>query len=237
MKSSEDGNAPSSTSSSTNKGSDPGYRLAVRTGSGDVTKTVSTDDAITTARSRRTGSFDRLQRSVTECKKQIEIVAVRDGVKVVTPNVGESLFRPARIEALARKYLKAATTAGGDAAVRKAAAQLEKALEEYETTSGDTTEKVFNTRTFKQALETELSEIGAKLNGIASYIAGHVSRADRAELYSRLVRARPSATHARRAAADGATAQPTTTALPALPAVPATIVPPSSEHPIMSANA
>ena len=204
------------------------------------TKTITADDAITAARLRREESFDRLQRSVTECKKQIEIVAVRDGVKVVVPNVSAWLHQPARIEALAAKYLKAATTAGDDPAVKKAAAQLEKALEEYQTASGDATENVFNTRTFKQAMETELGELGAKLNGIASYVAGHVTPVERAELYNRLVRARASFTRPRKAAADAAATAPTAqpTAQPsAMPAIQPTPVPPSSEHPSISANA
>jgi len=200
-------------------------------------KTISADDAITAARARRVDSFERLQRAVTECKKQIEIVAVREGKNVMVPTVSKSLFYPSRIEGLAEKYLKAAITAGDDPAVKKAATLVQKAIEEYATASGDTTENVFNTRTFKKGTEFELDEINTKLNGFASYIAGHVSPADRAELYSRLVRARPASVHH----AKTVTTPPVTvssTQPVAIPTVPAGVnVPQTGEHAQLSATA
>jgi len=154
-------------------------------------KTLTSDDSTAAARARKDDSFVRLQKAITETKKQYEIVKVRDGKQIVIPAVSSALFNPSRIGSLAQKYIKAGKAAGDDPVVKKSLANLQKVADEYADDSGDTTQNVFDTRTLKRGVEFELDEINTKLNGFAAYVAAHVSRADRAELYSRLVRARP----------------------------------------------
>jgi hypothetical protein len=143
-------------------------------------------DDVTSFRSRRADAYDKLRRSIMESKKAIEMVAWRDRKEVVVPKVSKSIFFANRIKALAADYLKALETAGKDATVDKAALSLKSAYDEYLKACSDATEKVFARRTFRNGLGAEIEEIDGRLDALVLFVAFHVSRDDRAELFSRI---------------------------------------------------
>ena len=207
---------------------------------GYVSRTISSSDEVAVARALRADTFDALQRALIECRKNIEIVAVRDGKNVVLPLTGRELPSPRRIIALTGDYLQAAATAGDDPALAKSAEVLRTALDAYLAARGARTNKVYVRRTFREGMDAELGGLAARVSGYTSLIAYNVSDAERRQLLMRIKSTLPR----QKGKAAGEAGQPATGAemqrtatVTTLQAVPTTTVPPSSEHPTMSANA
>lgn len=197
-------------------------------------------DDVAVARTSRDDSFENLQRSILGCKKVVEMVVIRDGKGVLVPTVSSLIKNPARIHILAGKYLKAAEQAGRDPAVVKAAASLKSALDRYVSIYNDAYDKVSATHTAREKMAVDLVGLGGEVNAYKILIASRSPAELRRELDSRLKAALPRKSNKKAPAPEApVTMQTAVTTLPAMPAIPTmqTVVPPSSEHPIVSANA
>ena len=151
-----------------------------------VTQTITTSDDVAVARSDKSVAFDNCQRALLECKKNIEIVAVRDRKNVVLPLISGQIPSPRRIITLANDYLQAAATAGDDPALVKSAEALKTALDAYIAASGYRTKRVFGRRAFRAGMATELSGLAARVSGYTAIIAYNVTEDDRRQLFMRI---------------------------------------------------
>ncbi len=172
--------------------------------------------AIAQSRTRRDEALDNLRKVVVEAKRSIELAGVRDRKPVVLPRLNNGLWMPSEILRLAHSYLKALEAAGSDPNVDKATATLKAAIDGYQASLNDTTQGLIDRRKFHRGLAEEARELTVKLDGYVSFVA--------CPTQPPALPAIPTDNTVLRR--DGVTAPS-----------PATAIPPSSEHPIQSANA
>ena len=153
--------------------------------------TVDSRQNVVSARSRRDNTFVCLRRSITESKKALEMVAVRDGRSYVLPRVGKDIWLPNRINMLAVKYLETLEAAGTDPVYAKLIETLNAALAAYTDAWGDTAQKLFAVRNFRKEVVNEIAELAGKVDAFSLVIAFHVAPERRKELHARLRAALP----------------------------------------------
>ena len=197
-------------------------------------------ETIAVARTTRDVAFESLQDAVLSTRKAVELVVVRDKRGVKVPLLTDIINNPARIHVLAQKYLVAVAQAGKEPAVVKAGAALKAALGAYLESYNETYDRVSTTSEDLKEKEKRVAALGREVNAYKVFIASRSTPELRRELVNRMRARLPrkrskgaaATTQSAVTAAAAATVQP-----PALPAIPATVLPPSSEHPVVSANA
>ena len=197
----------------------------------------------------------KLTQTVMRARHALEMASIGGSGSSLVPRATKGMYLASRIHGVALSHVEALDLAGTDQTFTKARAAITTDLAAFDKAYSATKSQRLALGDLGCSLEEELSAIAQKLSAYKSFVAASVPRRDRRDLRNRLRAVARPAGH--RKAGETATAPApevkTTVQPPALPAVPAlptgttelrrdgvtspTPVPPSSEHPSISANA
>ena len=148
-------------------------------------------DSVAVARVERRAAYDKLKQAITECRKTLELVEVRDKKVVVIPHVSKKIFSTRQIKELAANYLKAIESAGQDPMLQEMYNKLKGLVDEYALVCGTTTQLVYSAQNARMDHGRQLVEIGMKIGALRRYIGSHVPVSGRVELEKRIAAAVP----------------------------------------------
>ena len=180
----------------------------------------------------------RLGKAIYRARRVMEIAAAGSPGGAGLPKATTTSYRPPRIHAFAVGHRQVLEKLDGAPGAADALTELGAALGEFDAAFAAAKSEKFGLREQTKGLDAELATISGKLFAYRTMAAYNVPTDDRRDLRTRLKAVAPAKSHHAKAedqVAPETTVAPTVTAT--LPAIPATVVPPSSEHPAMSANA
>lgn len=196
-----------------------------------------TRELFSNARGILANATDDLKRATLQSRRALQMVALGERKMPAFPAAVKGRWLPSRIYSVAVSHLDALNAAGDDPVIAKAAALLKPALAAFAKANSEANAQRHAWVELNRAIDEELPVIAGKLRSYQTYATYSVPGPERQILRNRIKAAVPPRVKRAKAGVADAAHQLTTTPPAALPAVPTTPVPPSSEHPIVSANA
>ena len=195
--------------------------------------------SITAARTEYVKTLAALKDSIVRGRRILDAAAVGTKAGPRRPKAVKGMFLASRIGPVAIEHLQELEAIAGDPAVPGVVAGIKAAKAAFDEAYAALKSAASARRTLLASQAEELTVITGKLAGYRTFVTYNVPSADRKDLkrlLRDLVRPRTSGPAADTAEAEPATVDATTATLSTMPTVPTT-VPPSSEHPSISANA